>query len=737
MASTNQPVSRRDAVKLGALATAGTLAASTLGSAQASAQEAAAPLMLPGTYVGKALGHKGLFELPVTVTVDENSILDIQVPADRFAHGETTPILNSVRDKMFPRIIASQSLDVDLITGATSSSLSAKNAIADALKQALVAAGSSEDDVALFYKPVEKPEAGVVEEVNTDILVVGLSIGGCFALKAAVERIQELNGDALVNVMAIDRAGKFGGRSSLTHMMQSVNPQYGMDKFNNGEPFIDADAYYQLWMDWITDEDGTVMADPEIIKMFFENSGETINWQVKNGWRLGSAAVDGCQDGIVSFHTLPAPMEQPGTFEDRRVLVDKFLNSFVQASVAQGARVELETEGYEFIYDEVTNTVKGVKARNTATGKEYVINAKAVLMGTGGFGANGALLEELMPEPFNGYYPCLGTGTDTGLMIKAAIQIGAGTRNIGMSPIVMHIGLPHFLNAFPINVDTSSLNQFTGRYSTWTLNDAPLGLGLSGNSVAVNDKGERFADENQLMQLFSPGIDVSSWPSFINGCKPFYSLWSKPMLDEVATVGLNKVGRWEVYQCQGGVPRDMPIPEIYDVLDATVEAGMAWKAETIEDLAAQIEIDPAVLAATVAEYNGFCEAGADAAFNKAPELLDPLAEGPFYAIELRNVIFATCGGLTVDSKVRVCQTDDVTPINGLYAFGCDSLGNLLNPKQNYTVFPAIAAGWNQTGGRMAALFAVDYVNETYGLSQVSTQLLPAGMGEQATDKPMW
>lgn len=95
-----------------------------------------------------------------------------------------------------------------------------------------------------------------------------------------------------------------------------------------------------------------------------------------------------------------------------------------------------------------------------------------------------------------------------------------------------------------------------------------------------------------------------------------------------------------------------------------------------------------------------------------------------------------CGGLTVDDQVRVCQADDKTPIAGLYAYGCDSLANLLNPKQNYTVFPAIAAGWNQTGGRMAALNAVDYIDENFGLAQVSTALYPEGFEVPASDKPM-
>lgn len=738
-------VNRRDALKLGAVAALGAFGASALGgcapespATKTEAQGSPAsdgPRMQPGTYVGRAIGHKGLFELPVTVTVNEDSILDIQVPEDRFQHGETTPILFSVRDKMLPRIIANQSLDVDSITGATSSSMTVKNAVEDALKQAYAAAGQDESNVEAFHVPLEKPEEGVVEEVDVDVLVVGLSIGGCFALKAAAEKMQELNGYRRVKLMAIDRAGKFGGRSCLTHAMNAANPQWAMDQYNDGKPFVDKDAYYDLWMYWVT-EDGQPLADPDVVRMFIDNSGDTVDWQVANGWRIGAADEEGLQDGAVSFHTAPAPMVQEGTFEDRRIIVDGLLRQFVEGAKAQGARVELETEGYELIYDAAANAVTGVKARNLATGKEYIINAHAVVMGTGGFGNNPEMLEKYLDEPFKGAYPFLGTGTDTGLMVQAAINIGAGTRNIGMSPLVMHIGLPHFLKKYPINVDESQLNNFTGRYSTWTLNDAPLGLGLSGNQLAVGPDGKRFANENTVMQLFTTDVKVSSWPSYKVG-HYFYSIWSKPMLDDVAANGLTKVARWEVYQTQGGVPRDMPIPEIFECLDACVDEGMAWKADSIEELAGMIEVDPSGLKATVDAYNGYCASGIDEEYGKEAELLDPLAEGPFYAVKMMNVIFATCGGLTVDSQVRVCQADDKTPINGLYAFGCDSLGNIINPRQNYTAFPATAAGWNQTGGRMAALNAVQYVSDTYGLANVSYQTLPEGMEEKGADAKIW
>ncbi len=286
-------------------------------------------------------------------------------------------------------------------------------------------------------------------------------------------------------------------------------------------------------------------------------------------------------------------------------------------------------------------------------------------------------------------------------------------------------------------MDKTSLNQFTGRYSTWTLNDLPLGLGLSANQLAITKGGERFCDEAQVMALFTQSIHDSGWPAYRLGTEGFYSVWSQAMLEKVAAEGLNHVTRWEAYQRQGNIPKETPLPELFEVLDETINQGMAWKDETLEGLAVQIGVDPDILSATVADYDAMCSAGEDTAFGKSADNLEALGAGPYYAIELVNVIFATCGGLTVDSQIRVCQTDDKTPINGLYAFGCDSLGNLVNPKMNYTVFPAIAAGWNQTGGRLAAENAVAYVIENYGLTDVGYQTLPEGFETPESEKPMW
>ena len=81
--------------------------------------------MKPGTYSTE--GHPGawqIWNLPVTITVNETALLKIEVPEYRFDHGETEVVLESVKEKLFPRIIESQSLDVDVVAGATMSSMS-------------------------------------------------------------------------------------------------------------------------------------------------------------------------------------------------------------------------------------------------------------------------------------------------------------------------------------------------------------------------------------------------------------------------------------------------------------------------------------------------------------------------------------------------------------------------------------------------------------------------------------
>jgi len=109
-----------------------------------------------------------------------------------------------------------------------------------------------------------------------------------------------------------------------------------------------------------------------------------------------------------------------------------------------------------------------------------------------------------------------------------------------------------------------------------------------------------------------------------------------------------------------------------------------YRADTIEELARKIGIDPAVLAATVERHNGFARTGKDEDFdrggnsydtffgdhlrNKPNPCLGPIEKGPFYAMPLDIGDIGTKGGLKTDENANVLRPDG-TPIVGLYATG--------------------------------------------------------------------
>lgn len=100
----------------------------------------------------------------------------------------------------------------------------------------------------------------------------------------------------------------------------------------------------------------------------------------------------------------------------------------------------------------------------------------------------------------------------------------------------------------------------------------------------------------------------------------------------------------------------------------------------------------------------------------------PVSTAPFYAIDLHNATFGTCGGLDVDASMRVLENDHSTLIEGLYAIGNDSLGVIHNPNRHYAGFGGVAQSWLWTGGLIAGEHAADYVADTFGCSEISVAL---------------
>lgn len=143
--------------------------------------------------------------------------------------------------------------------------------------------------------------------------------------------------------------------------------------------------------------------------------------------------------------------------------------------------------------------------------------------------------------------------------------------------------------------------------------------------------------------------------------------------------------------------------------DRWFESGFLKKAESIDDLAAMIDVDPDTLRASVERFNGFVDANHDADFGRGARaydrwLGDPLQQpnpalgkieqGPFYAVAVYPGDVSTYGGVVTDDKARVLRGDG-SVIEGLYACGVStaSMMGRCYPGAGASVGPSLTWGY--------------------------------------------
>ena len=667
--------------------------------AQAKGEDSTADVtakMAPGTYVGQGTGFRVSEPITVSVTVSEDKIEDIQV--DQVNTSEKPAILQSVVDLMLPRMLEYQSVAVDAITGATASSNGVKQAVTDALTQALEAGGSDASAISAFQTVPPKSDETVT--LDTDVLVVGMGGSGVAAALSAAE-----NG---ASVLAIDKAGKYGGTSALTSGPMAINvpsqvaseiedwpnPVTGQTETKPaGQDLIDAEALYQDWLNYTT-VDGVQTAKPEMIRIMIDESGESVDWLSKYGFSF---------DPAIGFagNTWAAFTPYTGA----KSLTESFYASAMKDFTEDmGGTYMLETEAYDLIYDEDTNQVTGVLARSTADGTEYVINAKAVILATGGFAGSAEMEEKYLTNdyyPLKGAWKQFGMHQNDGKMIQAAIDDGAGTYNISVPPMVHVGGVDGFLSGYEAVPIEGEISSSTGRPAVWSVADIPLNMAISSNTLAVGADGKRFTSETAL-SMFNPWI---SGPHF-------YSIWGDEQIQNLIANGFDEVpyGPSTNYLGYGSsIPAGVPLPETEEILQAAIDAGYVYKADTIAELAEKMGFDPDVLEATVEQYNSYCASGVDEEFGKDAQYLDAVEGGPYYGIVGSSYCYSTCGGLDINTNFQVLKTDGETPIGGLYAVGTDAMGVLFTEAKAYVTYGGAAQGWAFTSGRLAGAVVAEAV----------------------------
>jgi len=367
-------------------------------------------------------------------------------------------------------------------------------------------------------------------------------------------------------------------------------------------------------------------------------------------------------------------LELPGNWKtkrDRRMTLGPALVARLRRSLMdRDIPLWLNTTITELLQDEHGRITGAVVKRD---GQELRIRARrGVLLATGGFSQNAELRKEYQQAPIGRDWTAASPGA-TGDGIQLGLQVGADLDFMGSAWWSPTYRIPD------------------GRVLALIAGKAYPG------SIMVNGQGRRFTNEAQ------PYEDVvkDQYASESRGEQaiPCYLVFDHSFRSKYA-IGHIKPGK---------VVDDSKIPEDY------FSSGLLAKAETLEELAGKIGIDPVTLVETVTAFNEPARQGKDPLFGRGATIHDryyadktvepnpslgPVEKAPFYALRCEPGDLDTKGGLQCDEHGRVL-TPAGSAIEGLYAAGNTSAAVMGD------TYPGAGAtiGSAMTFGYLAAKFA--------------------------------
>ncbi len=381
-------------------------------------------LFIPGTYTETAKGFGG--DVTVTLEVSEDAIEDVQIEGD----DETENIGSFAVEMLDDRIMEAQSPKVDALSGATVTS----NAILGAAKKAMKDAGA---DLNAFPDKKEEPVAEKKnEELKTDIVIIGAGGAG---MTAAINAKQ-----AGKDVILLEKMPYAGGNTTkATGGMNAAETHY------QAEQGID-DSVEQFVED--TMEGGHNINDKDLVETMAKNSAEGIDWLDSIGAPLPKVSFSG---GATNAR-IHAPEDGSGV---GAYLVTSMLKKVNDLDID----VMYNTKATKLIAKD--GTVTGVKAESNDT--NYTINAKAVILATGGFGNNEDMIVQYR-EDLKGTVTTSAPGI-TGDGIVMAEEVGADL----------------------VDIEQIQLHPTVEQKTSMLITESVRGDG----AILVNQDGKRFTDE--------------------------------------------------------------------------------------------------------------------------------------------------------------------------------------------------------------------------------------------------
>ena len=426
-----------------------------------------------GDFTGTAKGFGG--DVSVTLTLTDGAITGCTAEGK----DETQGVGSEAIAKMPGEIAESGSIAVDGVSGATVTS----TAIKEAAAAALTAAGLNPDD---YKTAVEKTGSAEDSTVEADVVVVGAggagmtaaitaagegksvvilesqsmvggnsvrATGGMNAGKTVYQDENEFGESAGVEKTLKTAAEKYADNETITALAKTVSEQWAAYQANPTGYFDSVEL-----MELDTMIGGKGINAPELVETLCANSADAIDWLDEHGITLHNVSSFGGAS-VKRIH-------RPVNAEGKTVSVGSYMIPLLEENCKKaGVQILLNTTANEILTD-ANGAAAGIKATGS-TGETVTVNAKAVVLTTGGFGANLDMVVKYKPE-LKGFMTTNAAGIQ-GQGIEMAEAIGAAT--VDMDQIQIHP---------TVEANTAAL----------------ITEGLRGDgAVLINAEGKRFIDE--------------------------------------------------------------------------------------------------------------------------------------------------------------------------------------------------------------------------------------------------
>lgn len=558
-------------------------------------------------------GHNG--DITISVTFADEKIDSVEVKS----HSETDSIAGGALTDIPKKIVDTQSISLDTVSGATVSS----QAILDGVKLAIEKAGLNVNN--FMNKVDNNSSTGEAITLDTEVVVIGAGAAGFSAATkisesggkvVLLEKMPFVGGNTVRAGGAINAAdpeqqnSQTMSQSEVDAIVELTKLEPKNDDMKRWQESVkaDIDKYIANGDTYLYDSkdlhklqtfvDGDYLGDTQLIEYLCENSLDSIKWLEEKGvefkpeiqavvgavWKRSHALVREDEKGIAIIEPLQ------------------------KAAIDNGTELYLNTKAEELIVTD--RKVTGVKAINTETNDTYTINAtKGVIIATGGFAANVEMRTK---------YNTSGKWANLGEDVPTSNHPGATGDGIIM--------------AQAIGADVLDMEQIQ-LIPTYLRSGGTTIKGYINNTIYVNQNGERYINEDGRR-------------------------------DELSIAALNQPGSYFYVINDHADALNNGYTE--EVLEEMASSGKIWRGDTIEELAEAMGADPIKLKNSVDSFNNSVDGAKDEFGRKVFD--QKIENGPFYASSFSPAVHHTMGGLRVNTNAQVLDTNG-TVIPGLYAAG--------------------------------------------------------------------